>query len=117
MVLEVKWKLVPRRTFKCLTAEQLAPSNAVEMAKRTAFDTNISCKLGDSFSLPENIKAIKTRAKGAALDDFYGLTPFFDIDDVEPTLFLEAECVDANRNPILANSLIDVLISAEVLLP
>ena len=64
-------KVVPRRTFNRLTAEQLAPSNAVEIAKRTAFDTNISCKLDDSFSLPTNRKAIKNQAKGAALDDFY----------------------------------------------
>ena len=70
-------KVVPRRTVKRLTAEQLAPYNAVEIAEPTAFDTNISSKLGDSFSLPANRKAIKTRAKGAALDDFYGPTPFF----------------------------------------
>ena len=69
-------KFVPRRTVKRLTAEQLAPSNAVEIAKRTAFDANVSRKLGDSFYLPANIKVIKTRAKGAALDDFYGPTPF-----------------------------------------
>ena len=49
-------KVVPRRTVKCLTAEQLAPSNAVETTKRTDFDKNISRKLGDSFSLPENRK-------------------------------------------------------------
>ena len=49
-------KVVPRRTVKRLTAEQLAPSNAVEIAKRTAFDDNVSRKLGDSFSLLENRK-------------------------------------------------------------
>ena len=51
------------------------------------------------------------------MDDFYGPTPFFDLDDVEPTVIPEAECVDANGKPILANSLTDFLISAEVLLP
>ena len=110
-------KFVPRRTVKRLTAEQLAPSNAVEIAKRKAFYTNISRKLGESFSLPENRKSINTRDRGAALDDFYGTTPFFDIYDVEPTVIPDADCVDANGNPILVNSLIDVLISAEVLLP
>ena len=49
-------KFVPRRTVKRLTSEQLAPSNAVEIAKRTAFDDNVSRKLGDSFSLLENRK-------------------------------------------------------------
>ena len=51
-------KVVPRRTVKCLTAEQLAPPNAVEIAKRIAFDTNIRRKLGDSFSIPANRTAI-----------------------------------------------------------
>ena len=110
-------KVVPRRTVKRLTSEQLAPYNAVEIAKRTAFDANISRKLGDSFSLPANRKAIKTPAKGAALDDFYGPTQFFDLDDVEPTVIPEADCVDVNVNPILANLITDVLISTEVLLP
>ena len=114
--LKTNGKVVPRRTVKCLTDEQLAPPNAVEIAKRTAFNTNISRKLSDSFSLPANIKAIKTRAKGAALDDFYGPMPFFDLDDVEPTVIPEADCVDANGKPILANSLTYVLISSEVLL-
>ena len=56
-------KVVPRRTVKRLTAEQLTPSNAIEIAKRTAFDTNISRKLGDSFSLTANRKSIKTQLK------------------------------------------------------
>ena len=51
------------------------------------------------------------------MDDFYGPTSFFDLDDVDPTLIPEAECVDANGKPILANSLTYVLIRAEVLLP
>ena len=42
---------------------------------------------------------------------------FFDLDDVEPTIIPEADCVDTNGNPILANLLTYVLISAEVLLP
>ena len=49
--------------------------------------------------------------------NFYGPTPFFDLDDVGPTLIPEADFIDANRKPILANSLTDVLISAKVLLP
>ena len=110
-------KVVPRRKVKRLISEQLAPSNAVEIAKRKYFDKNIIRKLGDSFYLPENRKEIKTRSTGAALDAFYGPTPFFDLDDVDPTVIPEAECVDANGKPILANSLTDVLISAEILLP
>ena len=50
------------------------------------------------------------------MDNFYGPTPFFDLDDIKPTVIPEADCVDANGKPILANSLTDVLISAEVLL-
>ena len=51
--------VVPRRTVKPLTSEKLAPSNDVEIAKRTSFDANISRKLGDPFSLPAKRKAIK----------------------------------------------------------
>ena len=51
------------------------------------------------------------------MDNFYGPTPFFDLDDIETTLITEDDFVDANGNPTLANSLTDVLISAEVLLP
>ena len=51
------------------------------------------------------------------MEKIYGPTPFFDLDDVEPTVIPEADCVVTNRKPILANSLTDVLISAEVLIP
>ena len=53
-------KVVPRRTVKRLTAEQLSPSNTVEISKRADFDKNISRKLDDSFYLPVNRKDIKT---------------------------------------------------------
>ena len=51
------------------------------------------------------------------MDYFHGPTLFFDLDDVETTVIPEAKFVDTNRKPILANSLTDVLIIAEVLLP
>ena len=41
-------QVVPRRTVKRLTAEQLAPSNAIEIAKRAAFDADVKRRLGDS---------------------------------------------------------------------
>ena len=44
-------QVVPRRTVKRLIAEQLAPSNAVEIAKISGFDADIKRRLGDSFSL------------------------------------------------------------------
>ena len=76
LCLKSNGKVVPRRTVKRLTDEQLAPSNAIEIAKRTDFDKNISRKLGDSFFLLANRKEINTRSTGAALEDFYGPTPF-----------------------------------------
>ena len=51
------------------------------------------------------------------MDNFYGPTPFFDLDYIDPTLITEDDFVDANGNPTLANSLTDILISSEVLLP
>ena len=44
-------QVVPRCTVKRINAEQLAPSNAVEIAKRAAFDADIKRRLGDYFSL------------------------------------------------------------------
>ena len=45
-------EVVPRRTVRKLTKEQLAPSNDVEKSKRDDFDADIRQKLGDTFSLP-----------------------------------------------------------------
>ena len=56
-------QVVSRRTVKRLTDEKLAHSNAVEIAKRVAFDADVKHRLGDSFSLPVNKQRMKTQAK------------------------------------------------------
>ena len=51
-ILKQNGEVVPRRTVRKLTKEQLAPSNDVEKSKRDDFDADIRQKLGDTFSLP-----------------------------------------------------------------
>ena len=74
-------------------------------------------KLGDSFLFRLIKKKSRLDLQVLHWTIFYGPTPFFDLDDVEPTVIPEADCVDANGKLILANSLTDVLISADILLP
>ena len=95
-------QVVPRRTVKRLTAEQLAPSNAVEIAKRSAFDADVKRRLGDYFSLK---KRMKNQAKEDSLEDYYGPTPFLDLHAEDPSTIPEADCVDAKIKPILEHSL------------
>ena len=106
-------QVVPRRTVKRLTAEQLTPSNAVEIAKIAAFDDDVKRRLGDSFSLPVNKERMKTQAKEDSVDDYCRPTPFLDLHAEDPSTIPEADCVDANRKPILEHSLTEILISAE----
>ena len=94
-------QVIPRRMVKRLTAEQLAPSNAVDIAKRAASDADIKRRLGDSFSLPVNKQRMKTRYKEDSLDDYYGPTPFLDLYAEDPSTITEAGCVDVNGKPIL----------------
>ena len=114
-ILKQKGPFLPRRTVHKLTKEQLATSNDAEKAKRDDFDADIRQKLGDNFSLP--VDGLNTGGIKVEYDEYYGDTPFWNDCDEEPTAIPIADCVDANGKPILANSLTDVLISAEVLLP
>ena len=121
-VLKQNCQVVPRRTLRKLTAEQLAPSNEVGQQKRVIFDAEISRKLGDSFSLPANGVHFETgdnideEAETKNTDDFYWPSPFLAEDDEVLRDIPVAEYVDANGKPILTKSLTDVMIGAEVLL-
>ena len=110
-------QVVPRLKVKRLTAEKLAPSNAIKMAKREAFDADTKRRFGDSFSLPVKKQRMKTGAKEDYLDEYYGPTPFLELHAEDPSAITEVDCVDTNGKPILKYSLTDRLISAEVLLP
>ena len=61
------------------------------------------------MSLPVIKERMKTQAKEDSLDDYYGPTPFLDLHAEDPSTIPEADCVDANGNPILEHSLTDIL--------
>ena len=72
--------------------------------------------MGNSFSppvdafQPENSKEHPTY-------DYYGEEPFLEDEEFRTSKIPVADCVDANGKPILVNSLTDILVSAEVILP
>ena len=105
-----------RRTVRNLTSETLAPSNDVEKAKIDDFDIDIRRKLGDSFSSP--VDALQPdNSKEDPTYDYYGEEPFLENAEFRTSEIPVADCVDANGKPILVNSLTDILVGAEVLLP
>ena len=52
-ILKENGKVVPWRTLRRLTSDELAPSNEVEIDKRSNFTSLIRANLGDSISLPQ----------------------------------------------------------------
>jgi len=84
-------------------------SNEVELAKRTAYNSDVKEKLGDSIKLPS------TRLTKFFQQD-WDAEPYDD-DAVNKLLEpFEADLLDAAGRPILMHSLNDVLINAQVLL-
>ena len=116
-ILKQNGRIVPRRSCRPLTAGELAITNEVESRKRREFDDAIKQKLGDSFSLPNATKRRQTRSKGNGCnpqDDTFD--PYFGMEE-DTDVMPEADCVDATGKPLLQQSVTDVLINSEVLLP
>ena len=55
-ILQQNGKVVPRRTLRRLSREELNPNNMVELAKRQAFDSEIKRHLGDSLAVPPTLE-------------------------------------------------------------
>ena len=115
-ILKQNGGVVPRRTVRKLTSEMLAPSNEVEKAKRDTFYIDIRRKLGNSFSPPVDVLQPEN-SKEHHTYDYYGEEPFLEDEEFRTSKIPVADCVYANGKPILVNSLTDILVSAEVLLP
>ena len=111
-VLQMNGRIVPRRTLRRLRADELAPSNEAEAAKRAQFDAAIRREIGDSFTLRD----MKPSASNPQDDDDDGYVPYED-DEVAPSVPLEADLVDASGKPVNQQSIADLLINAEVVLP
>lgn len=122
-VLKQNGKVVPRRTLKALTAEQMAPSNEVEAQKRADFDASIREKLGDSFTLPPNGMPPPDEIVDTSFDSSDFFSPSVEdsataLDDGEsPRSVPVADITDAHGKPIYPDSATDLLIQSEVRLP
>ena len=101
-ILKKNGGVVLRRTVRKLTSKMLASSNEIEKAKRYAFDIDIRRKLGNSFSPP--VDALQPEnSKEHPTYDYYGEEPFLEDEEFRTSKIPVADCVDANRKPILVN--------------
>jgi hypothetical protein len=107
-ILKENGKVVPRRTLCCLTLNELAPSNKVEIDKRSNFTSLICANLGDLISLPQAPLL-------AVHEDLWDLEPYYDEEEA-PLDIPDADFVDTTGKPLLQQSFTDTLINAEVLL-
>ena len=101
----------PRRTLRRLRPDEVSVTNEAEATKREAFDAAIKEDLGDSIT-PAPLKPVKE-----SMDP----TNNFDYDDLDEdnyqNIVPEADAIDSRGSPINQQSVADLLINAEVLLP
>ena len=122
-ILKSNGNVVPRTGLRKLTpAEQHKP---MEKQKRAEFDSAIRTKLGTSFALPPSMSKLSDRSATDAekwpwtvnvKEEEWTFDPV-DGDEGNPDSIPEADAVDANGKPITTNSIADVLINCEILLP
>ena len=72
--------------------------------------------MGDSFSSPV-VELTPENSEKDSTDYYYGEEPFLGDEEFRTSKISVADCVDANGKPISVNSLTDILVSAELLLP
>ena len=109
-ILRQNGQVVPRRTLRRLKPEEISPTNVAEANKRAAFDAAIMETLGDSIAKPPPLAPPR-------MDP----TNNFDYDEDDElattNVVPEADAVDSTGRPINQQSVTDLLINAEVLLP
>ena len=91
----------------------------MEARKRLEFDAAIRIKLCDSFSLSNVAKCHKTESNAYQQhfpDDEY-FDPLIGVQEVQLPVITEADCVENKGQPIMQQSMTDMLINNEVLLP
>jgi hypothetical protein len=111
-----------------LTSDEASPFNEVEAQKRLAFDSAIREHLGDSLTLGPSdntsgdlVKSLSEEEATCDPDSVMDFdrtifTPYEDEVEV-PAVMPEADMTDASGKPINQQSMTDLLINAEVLLP
>jgi len=109
-ILRQNGQVIPRRTLRRLKPEEISPTNVVEVNKRAAFDAAIKETLGDSIVKPPPLPP-------PLMDP----TNNFDYDEEDNLATVNvipaADAVDSTGRPINQQSVTDLLINAEVLLP
>ena len=109
-VLQQNGQVVPRRTLRRLRAEELTITNQSEARKRAAFDADIKRLLGDSISKPPEVN-VEPMDPHNTFEENEGDEEAF------ANILPEADAVDSTGKPINQQSVADLLINAEVLLP
>ena len=84
-ILKQNGQIVPRRTMRRLTAEEMTRDS--EVLKRKNFNEAIKLKFGDSFSLPDKRKSMKNPEEDN--EECFDL-PFYEIAPAIP----EADVID-----------------------
>ena len=109
-VLQQNGQVVPRRTLRRLKPEEISPTNVSEANKRAAFDAEIKRRLGDSIVTPPPQRMNR-------IDPTNNFD--YDSDDELATANVvpAADAVDATGKPLNQQSVTDLLINAEVMLP
>jgi hypothetical protein len=113
-ILKENGKVVPRRTLRRLTPDELSPSNEVESEKRSQFNVAIQSVLGDSVTIPKVLPLDNDATK--AFDELWDLDPYEDDNEVLPFI-PDADLKDSAGKPFDVHSVADALINAEVMLP
>lgn len=109
-VLQQNGQIVHRRTLRRLRAVELSPSNTAKVNRRAAFDAEIKERLGDSI-------AIEKPTQRQSMDPMNNFE-YEDDNDLDPSNVIpEADATDATGRPLNQQSVADLLINAEVLLP
>ena len=102
---ETEWQIVPCRTVRRLTQEDLTRSS--EIKKRAEFEAAIEKRYSNLFTLPK-----KKNKDGQEEDESFDL-PF---GEVTPTI-PETDDADSQGRPLHVSQDAEVLLNAEVLLP
>ena len=109
LILKSNGNEVPRRTVTKLSAIQLAPSNEVEKKKRDEFDKAIKSLLGYSMSLtPIDIDPSKLEDNDDFVEDMFNPSPYNAAE--APSRMPQADCVNHNGVPVLAQPETDVCV-------
>jgi hypothetical protein len=126
-VLQKNGQIVPRATLRRLTRDESSPFNEPEARKRAEFDAAIREKLGDSMMLGPAEHTTGNLVHQTEEFDFEDPTSVLEFnpdefipyeDEVEaPAVMPHADLTDSSGKPINQQSMTDLLINAEVLLP